>query len=243
MIGGAVAGFLLAPGSFPLMGAVGAAALGKRGPEPTFFGRFMSSPRTIGAIAPSSTGLCRQMADDASLQGAEVVVEWGSGTGVVTRELAARHGGPLVVLEIDPDLAGMTYETVSHLPDARVYAASAAHTRHILDNLGVGACDRLVSGLPWASFPRSQQDELFDVIEDVLAPGGVFVTFAYVHSLGTHGGRRLLAKLLTRFDDVTASPVVWKNLPPGFVYRATRPSVTGVPSRPLGPSFFLATHA
>jgi len=234
---GPLVGFALMPGSFPLVGAAMGMMLPRRQEGSEFFSKFLRAPSTIGAVAPSSRELCRLMASCAELSSAQSVVEWGSGTGVITEALRERYVGHLFSIEIDPELASVTHERV---PSARVFAASAQHTRHILDSAGMRGCDRLVSGLPWASFSIQDQEELFDVIDDVLLPGGIFVTFGYAHSLGVHGGRRLLAKMLTRMSDVRVSKTVWGNLPPAFVYsgRQGRPQA----SHPDGTRLFLSLH-
>ena len=56
----------------------------------------------------------------------------------------------------------------------------------------------------------------------VLKPGGQFVTFAYLQGLLLPAGRRFRAKLKRSFSDVTKSKIVWRNLPPAFVYRCRR---------------------
>jgi phospholipid N-methyltransferase len=82
--------------------------------------------------------------------------------------------------------------------------------------------DCIVSGLPWASFPESRQVEFLDEMMRVLKPGGQFVTFAYVHGLFLPPGRRFSRILPKYFSSISKSPVIWKNIPPAFVYRCTR---------------------
>jgi phospholipid N-methyltransferase len=55
-----------------------------------------------------------------------------------------------------------------------------------------------------------------------LRPGGRFATFAYVHGTPFPGGIRFRRMLRERFAKVSLSPVVWRNLPPAFVYRCEK---------------------
>jgi phospholipid N-methyltransferase len=82
--------------------------------------------------------------------------------------------------------------------------------------------DCILSGLPWAAFPEQLQDRLLEEACKNLAPQGFFVTFAYLQGLLLPAGRRFARKIRGRFTHVEKSPVVWRNLPPAFVYRCQR---------------------
>ena len=70
-------------------------------------GRFVRSPRTVGAVAPSSRALAEEMVQGLDLSGAANVVELGPGTGVVTRAIAERLGPDAHALAVDVgDVAG-----------------------------------------------------------------------------------------------------------------------------------------
>ena len=55
-----------------------------------FLSHFRKSPRTVGAIAPSSQRLARAMLDGLTLEPGSRVVELGPGTGAIKREIARR---------------------------------------------------------------------------------------------------------------------------------------------------------
>ena len=82
--------------------------------------------------------------------------------------------------------------------------------------------DAVVCGLPWASFPRSLQDEIMDAMLEVLVPDGRFATFAYWQGVVLPPGIRFGRLLKERFRMVERSTTVWRNLPPAFVYRCVR---------------------
>jgi phospholipid N-methyltransferase len=101
-----------------------------------------------------------------------------------------------------------------------------------------------VSGLPWAGFAATRQTRILDAVVASLRPGGWFTTFAYVHAAGWPPGRRFRRLLEARFSEVERSRVVWKNLPPAFVYRCREagpgssigPATGSGPARPPVPS-------
>ena len=67
--------------------------------------------------------------------------------------------------------------------------------------------------------PESLQREILNAVLSNLAPGGYFVTFAYLQGLMLPAGMRFRRLLSETFGEVRTSSVVWRNLPPAFVYR------------------------
>src|SRR5262249_19207616 len=62
----------------------------------------------------------------------------------------------------------------AHLPNFDVVEADARDLAAVLDNLGVGRADHVISGLPVPSFPKDLQRGLFRVVRGVLDPSGTF---------------------------------------------------------------------
>ena len=52
-----------------------------------FLREYFKSPRTVGAVAPSSKKLAEKMAHDIDFDSAKCIVEYGPGTGVFTERL------------------------------------------------------------------------------------------------------------------------------------------------------------
>ena len=174
-----------------------------------------------GAIVPSSDALGRAVVRNLDLSNAHAIVEYGPGTGAFTTYVlqAMNRKAKFIAIEINPRLADLF--RVKH-PKVRIFEDSVANARAICTKAGMDQVDCVVSGLPWASFPGKMQIEILDEMMRVLKPGGQFVTFAYVHGVILPPGRRF-SKILPRyFKSVSKSPVVWRNVPPAFVYRCTR---------------------
>ena len=161
------------------------------------------------------------MVDDLGLETAEAVLEYGPGTGAFTphilREL--RSGARFAAIELNPEFAQVFK---SRFPQVALFEDSVANARTICDSAEIESVDCIVCGLPWAAFSESLQVKFLDEMMRVLKPGGRFVTFAYVHGLPLPAARRFAALLPNYFSGVTRSPVVWKNVPPAFVYRCRR---------------------
>ncbi|MEM7038679.1 MAG: hypothetical protein AAF570_16960 [Bacteroidota bacterium] len=61
-------------------------------------------------------------------------------------------------------------------------------------------------------------NECMRAVENVLVPGGRFVTVGLYHGRKSPGGRRLKRMLHERFDNVEQSKSIWSNIPPAFYY-------------------------
>ena len=183
-----------------------------------FLREFVRRPLNTGAIAPSSGALARMVVSGLGLSDASVVVEYGPGTGAFTAAIleGLKPGALFVAIENNPVMFDLFR---ARFPDVRAHLESAAHVGRILAGHGAAQADCIVSGLPWASFGEGLQDTLLDATCAALRPGGRFATFAYLQGLLLPSGGAFRRKLRARFARVDASPVVWRNLPPAFVYR------------------------
>ncbi len=186
-----------------------------------FIRQFARAPIRTGAVAPSSSRLAQAMTDAARLDEAGTVLELGPGTGIVTEKILEElpNGARFLALEINPEFAAATRR---RCPAARVEVDDAANARQHLEAMGVEHCDAVLSGLPWAAFSATRQDELLHAIHDVLRPGGRFVTFAYLQGLVLPPARRFERSLRRNFGTVRTTPIIWRNLPPAFAYVASR---------------------
>ena len=187
----------------------------------TFLREFLRHPGMVGAVAPSSPLLAREMVLQAGVREASTIVEFGPGTGAFTREIlaCARPGARFLAIERNPALARLLQQ---ELPSVRIFEDSVENLGALHREEGIDQVDCILSGLPWAAFAEDLQDRLLGEAWKALAPGGRFVTFAYLQGLLLPAGRRFARKIRDRFGQVTRSPVVWRNLPPAFVYRCTR---------------------
>ena len=185
-----------------------------------FLAEFIHNPLGTGSLLPSSSYLARMMVQQAGLEGADTVLEYGPGTGVFThyilREL--RPHSKFAAIEINPRFAAIF--RAEH-PSVPLFEDSVENVHAICDSMQIAAVDCVISGLPWAFFPKSVQIMFLDQMMKVLKPGGTFVSFGYLHSLALPTGRHLAALLPTYFTTVSRS-IVWVNLPPALIYRCRR---------------------
>ena len=191
------------------------------GDRSLFFQQSLRRPTVTGAVAPSSAALARRMVERVDFRAATVIVEYGLGTGVFTREVISRlrPDAAFLAFELNPELAAVVRQ---RFPEVLIYEDSAARIEHYLHLNGRDHVDAVVSGLPWAAFPDHLQDEILDPTIRLLRTGGTFSTFAYLQGLALPAGIRLRRLLKSRFSRVEVSPVTWLNVPPAIVYWCTK---------------------
>lgn len=179
---------------------------------------FLRHPLATAAVVASSARLAEAMTTDVGLAQARSVVELGPGTGAFTRAVLAQlpSARQLLTVEINPRLAAIMRASY---PEVRVVEGSAEGLAGYLS----APVDVVVSGLPWTAMPPARQDRILGAVTSVLSPHGRFTAVAYAHTAWTPPARRFHDLLRTRFAVVERSPVVWRNVPPAFVYRASLP--------------------
>lgn len=185
-----------------------------------FLREFLRAPVQIGAVAPSSASLASVAVAPVPEHGEPVVVELGPGTGAFSGAIQRRLDGRgrHLAIELNPRLAEIVQR---RHPGVEVLNSDAASLPEILAQQGIERADMIISGLPWAAFPASLQQSIMDAVRTVLASGGVFATFAYIHALKLPPAVRFRTMLEGQFDRVRTSRTVWRNLPPALVYFAT----------------------
>ena len=183
-----------------------------------FLAEFIQKPLATGSLIPSSSYLAKTMIQQAGLKSADTVLEYGPGTGVFTPYILEQLGphSKFAAIEINPRLAAVF--RAAH-PGVRLFEDSVENVRTICDSMQIEAVDCVISGLPWAFFSESMQIRILEEMIGVLRPGGKFVTFGYVQSLALPGARHFAGLLPTFFRTVSKSSIVWRNVPPAFVYR------------------------
>jgi phosphatidylethanolamine/phosphatidyl-N-methylethanolamine N-methyltransferase len=187
-----------------------------------FLKEVIRANRTTGAIAPSSRRLAEAVTDMAEITNADIIVEYGPGTGVFT-EAILRKKKPdafFTAMEVNEHFV---HATKARFPEAHVVHDSAENTISYLKEAGYDHCDAIVSGLPWTRFDDELQDRILNATWEVLRPGGRFVTFGYSFSpLFPQGRKFFKGKLAVKFPKTTKSPPIWKNFPPCSVYIAEK---------------------
>ena len=176
-----------------------------------FYSQMLRRPREVSALAPSSAGLARAMANGLGPDTGRVI-EFGAGTGVITRAILARGVRPadLTMFEMNPDF---TASLTRQVPGTILHNLPAQEAARLCAP-GVG---RVISGLPLLSMPQPVRQAIVAAAFAVLAPGGRMVQFTYGPKPPVDA-----ATLASLGLSVFRGPKVWLNLPPARVYHFFR---------------------
>ena len=183
-----------------------------------FVQAFVREPLKVGAIWPSSETLSRAVVDACQFAPQDTVVELGPGTGNFTQLLSERldKNGRLVALELSATNVKVLQR---RFPQGEIHFDSAEHlAKHVQPQ--TAQC--VVSGLAWGNMMPALQDRIMGAITSSLAPGGQFVGFAYTHARYYPTTMRFWRLMRREFARVEATPIIWRNLPPAYVYRCWR---------------------
>ncbi|MCG7381736.1 methyltransferase domain-containing protein [Paenibacillus sp. ACRRY] len=172
-----------------------------------FFKSFMSSPKNVGSIIPSSRFLANKMVDQISWTDTTAVAELGAGTGPITQYIYQRANEKTKVLlfEMNPtmrDKLSKKFPDFTCHPDASTLVDS-------MKAEGLQHLDCVFSGLPFFNFERTLRDTLIDQIYQALKPEGLFIAFQYSLQM---------KKQLSDNFIIEKIEFVPLNIPPAFVY-------------------------
>lgn len=182
----------------------------------TMWGKFiieyLKSPRTVGAVAPSSKKLAEKMACDIDYENAKCIVEYGPGTGVFTERLVKKikEHTLLMLIEYNEEFCRQLKEKYSNYSNVVVVNDSAENIDKYLKEYNIKEVDYVVSGLPFASLPQNMSNRILKKTKDILKKNGLFITFQYT----------LLKKgyIGSYFKDISLERVIF-NLPPAYVLK------------------------
>jgi phosphatidylethanolamine/phosphatidyl-N-methylethanolamine N-methyltransferase len=188
----------------------------------TFVAEALINFPTVAAISPSSSYLATAMLEPLTLARTRVALELGAGTGAITRALLDQlpPHATLLVFEINPRFIDCLRRSISD-PRMILINSSAENLDSELHQRGIQQVDTVTSSLGLAFMPDCQRQALFQRLAPFLHPRSVFTQFQYIHGLQFVGGRLCrfnLRPLLNRYFGSVQSRIVWRNLPPAFVF-------------------------
>ena len=130
-----------------------------------------------------------------------------------------KHNAKFFVVELNSELCGVIK---NQYPAIKVYNESASDLRLLKDKESLEHIETIISGLPWASFQPDLQDSIISAIHASLKPNGIFTTFAYIQGALLPGAIKFRKLLKKYFPDTKTSKIIWRNIPPAFIYRCVK---------------------
>jgi len=143
-----------------------------------FFKSWLANPLVMGSIVPSSIGLRKLVTKNTTCDPDQIVVEFGGGTGAITRALleAGVPAQRVWSIEIDPELASFLHQTY---PDVNVIHGDCREIETFIGPDLIGKVGTIVVGIPMVMLPIDLQKEIVAAIFRVLPEGGRFLLYTY----------------------------------------------------------------
>ncbi|WP_182086626.1 methyltransferase domain-containing protein [Aureimonas sp. ME7] len=174
-----------------------------------FFGTWMRSPVKMGAVAPSSARYCATMVASATTGLDGPILELGPGLGCVTRALldAGVEPARITSIEYDAEFARLLKE---RFPAVNVIQGDGFDLDKTLGDGGATKFAAILFAIPIVNFAQEERQALFRRYFERLRPGGNLTQLSYLW--------KPPVKAVPELFDVSASPIVWDNIPPARVW-------------------------
>lgn len=176
----------------------------------SFLKQYVTKPRTVGAVLPSSKYLADKMMQNIDFDSARCIVEYGAGTGVFTEQILSLRKADTVVLifENNIEFYSLLKEKFKNQQNIHIINDSAAYVGKCLNQHDFEYADYIISGLPFASLPQDVSQNILSQTKKSLKPGGSFITFQYTLIRKDFIGQY--------FNNITIKREL-RNIPPAYV--------------------------
>lgn len=176
-----------------------------------FLKEFFKEHKTIGAVSPSSKSLTKKMLKNINFDSANVIVEFGPGTGVITRQIVLKMNpkATLYVFELHAPFFKSLQKEFRGIDNVRIINDSAVDVRKYLKEDNKENADAIISSLPLTNFDQKLTMRILKSAEIALKPDGLYIQFQY-----SLNAKKLLSKIFSSIS-IQFTPI---NIPPAFIY-------------------------
>ncbi|MFB6305736.1 MAG: class I SAM-dependent methyltransferase, partial [Flavobacteriales bacterium] len=127
-----------------------------------FLGQFFKKENNVGAIIPSSKFLAKKIMKPMDFENANVIIELGGGTGIITKELLSnmREDAKLYVFETNESFC----KQLRKINDKRLSLIedSAEKIHDYLNQDNISECKYIISSLPFTILPSSVKKDIIN---------------------------------------------------------------------------------
>ncbi len=176
----------------------------------SFLLEYIKHPLKIGAVAPSGKHLSKKMVKPIDFASADVIVEYGSGTGAFTKELFThrKKNTALLLIEQNENFCCKLEQEYGKQKNVHIIHGSAENINDYLGKYGYSTTNYVVSGLPFTSLPQKISDNILTATNQAIGEEGKFITFQY--SLAKR-------RLFEQYFHITDCLHEMRNFPPAYV--------------------------
>ncbi|MCR5510997.1 MAG: SAM-dependent methyltransferase [Lachnospiraceae bacterium] len=151
------------------------------------------------------------MVEPVNFDNAKLIIEYGPGTGVFTKEIISRKKPETMLILIEQNDA--FFKKLSSDFHGRnntlVIQGSAEQADKIAGQYSPYKANAVISGLPFTSLPSTVSHKILKSTGQLIGDSGIFVTFQY---------SRVKEKLFTKYFSIDERLHEPRNIPPAYVY-------------------------
>lgn len=179
-----------------------------------FFRRWLRHPFRLGTFAPISKRFAEYATTYLPSSFKGPIVEIGAGTGRLTRSLLRKISSDqsFGAIELDSELCAFLRQT---LPAVRIIEGNALHIAQLIPSDWVGQVGMVISVVPLMYLPFTQRKKIIENCFSIMHSGGIFLQVTYSARSPIQGMEELCGRAL----QTKRVGSLWKNFPPGFVWR------------------------
>lgn len=175
-----------------------------------FLKQYIMHPRTVGAVAASGKELAKKMIEPINFNNANVIIEYGPGTGSFSKEIIKRKNKNTIyiMIELNKEFYNTLKKIIKEENNIHIINDDVQNIENILKQYNIKEIDYIVSGLPFASLPKKISNKILKNTQNIIG-NGLFITFQYT---------KFKEKLFTKYFKVKDILKANKNVPPAYVY-------------------------
>jgi phosphatidylethanolamine/phosphatidyl-N-methylethanolamine N-methyltransferase len=175
-----------------------------------FFRQWLRSPKSMGAVIPSSRVLARAVTEAVRWAPGEHVIELGAGTGAISQGLIDAGIPPEALMMIELDRQLFDYLR-TRFPAVRVVNGDATRMVDLARQQGISRVSTIISGLPMVTMPLAFQRAIIEQSFELLGPDGYLLQYSYSPVAPIPARKLGVDAKLVKF--------VVRNVPPATVWR------------------------
>ena len=167
----------------------------------------------VATLSPSSRFLRNRVLNKIDFTRAHLIVEYGAGGGVITREILRRmkKDSRLLAIEVNPILVKELKRIVD--PRLRILEGDVRRIDPRAYLNGYKGVDVIVSGIPFSLLKSNDKHDVLKTIHGCLNPGGKFIAYQ-CHTYVRDYLKEYFGRVHTEFELF--------NVPPHFVYECVK---------------------
>lgn len=174
---------------------------------------YLRDRKGVAALTPTSRFGIRKVLNKIDFSERSIIVEYGPGDGVFSRELLKHmtKDSKLILIETNEDFV----KELQAIGDQRlfVFRESAENISKVLSHAGEKHADYVISGIPFSHIPENVRHEIITNTHSSLRGGGKFLIYQYSHKIRPY--------LRQKFSDIR-SEIEPRNFLPLFINEAVK---------------------